>query len=64
MLTLKECVQKQMAKPLRTEYDGFMITYRCPCCFTGRASKVGSVIIGNKSKYCSDCGQKLDWSEI
>lgn len=61
MLTLNECVEKQVARPLKAEYDDLMITYRCPRCFTGRAAKVGSVIIGNQTKYCSDCGQKLDW---
>nr|DAV33324.1 MAG TPA: PROTEIN/RNA Complex, archaeal, ribosomal, 50S, protein.0A [Caudoviricetes sp.] len=31
---------------------------------TQKCSKCGTPIIGNKiSKYCSECGQKLDWGE-
>lgn len=31
---------------------------------TQKCSKCGTPIIGNKiSKYCSECGQKIDWGE-
>lgn len=31
---------------------------------TQKCAKCGTPIIGNKiSKYCSECGQKIDWGE-
>lgn len=64
MLTLGECIEKQKAKPVMAQQDDLMITYRCPRCRTGLAARVGSVCIGHQNKYCSNCGQKLDWSVI
>ena len=64
MLTLNECVQKQSAMPVKATKDEFMVTYKCPRCFKGRAFRVGKEVICNQSNYCSDCGQKLDWSWI
>lgn len=64
MLTLKECVQKQHAKPVKATKDAFMVLYRCPRCDTGKVFKIGTEVMGNKTKYCGECGQKLDWSGI
>lgn len=32
--------------------------------YTQKCAKCGTPVIGKKiSKYCSECGQKIDWSE-
>lgn len=64
MLTLHECVEKQTEKPVKVKQDSLMVTYKCPRCRVVLAERIGSVVIGNQNKYCSDCGQKLDWREI
>lgn len=49
-MTLKECVEKQIAKKPDIPWD----TQReqCPVC---QGSFIG------KQNYCSECGQKIDW---
>lgn len=59
--TPEECraaVEKQHAdKPL---YQGYV--YVCPSC-NSRVT-MGSKFIRPGTKFCEDCGQKLDWSDV
>lgn len=49
----RETLEKQLPKkPI--ENDGFLSYYKCPKC---------KRIVPLCSEYCSDCGQRLDWSE-
>ena len=65
MLTIKECVEKQIAKPPRITVDDLIVVYTCPTCWTPLVGRVGNKWIGGKHrKHCSDCGQKIEWSGI
>ena len=58
-------LEKQIPKNpnIRVFCDKIEISY-CPCCGKKIISKVGSEwVAGNRQKYCSDCGQALDWRE-
>ena len=63
-IPLKDCIEKQTAKPVTATKDEMMLLYRCPRCYAGLAFRVGKEVIGNRNSYCGDCGQKLDWSVI
>lgn len=60
-----ECVEKQISKKPEYEADGYAdgdLVYdyaKCPIC--GHDFEYGINDWG--CDYCSDCGQKLDWSE-
>lgn len=69
---LQELEEKQEAKkviqsPLKNIYNNdsvHAIAYMCPHCKTlFIILPVGSTSI-NKTNFCSDCGQKLDWSDV
>lgn len=53
-LTLKVAIRRNepMKVDLTTECDWF---YKCPNC--------GGYNIMERSRYCPDCGQRLDWSD-
>ena len=49
----REAVEKQKAKKPHKNYEKFSGVW-CSC---------GSYLGVDKPNYCSDCGQKLDWSD-
>lgn len=61
---LKELVEKEMPKPLDYEGDGYVdgeLNYDTAICRScGRKFEVD---YNEHSKYCPECGQKLDWGE-
>jgi hypothetical protein len=48
--------EKETAKKVRVDDEGW---FTCPNCF-----RTFGLInhLGERNKYCGDCGQKLDWS--
>lgn len=61
MLTLSECVGKQFAIPPKSTRAPVEVL-RCPKCCRMLVAINGRVVLGEKTQYCKDCGQKLDWS--
>lgn len=64
-MTLKECVERQIAKQPDIEGDGYdekgeliYDTGFCPTC------RHEFEIYYDATKYCPNCGQKLDWSNV
>lgn len=64
-MTLKECVERQIAKKPDIEGDGYdengeliYDTGFCPNC------RHEFEIYYDATKYCPNCGQKLDWSNV
>lgn len=55
-----EAMEKQDAKNVIKIFDDSVKTYwcKCPCC-----SKGIGWISAHHSKYCDECGQKLDWGD-
>lgn len=63
MITLNECVEKQFAKKPSFRARDCVKDYKCPRCGDLVLSKVdGAYVYGRRTNYCSECGQKLDWS--
>ena len=72
--TAKEVLEKQIPKKIieRTEADREYIDYCCPACKVILEQKLKSVKfpLANRDstaktfKYCYDCGQRLDWSDL
>lgn len=63
-MTLKECVERQIAKKPDIEGDGYdekgeliYDTGYCPTC------RHEFEVYYDATKYCPNCGQHLDWSE-
>ena len=48
--------EKETAKKVKVDADDWFI---CPNCF-GTFGLVNH--LGERNKFCGDCGQKLDWS--
>lgn len=63
MITLQECVEKQVAKAPKVERGEYVKSYRCPRCFSTLLGRVGKMDIGHETEYCCNCGQHLDWSD-
>lgn len=63
MLTLQECCEKQVEQPPKVVYADRVVTYRCPWCHSVLLWRAGNAIVGNRTKYCCNCGQRLTWSE-
>lgn len=40
------------------------IIYQCPKCETILVSTKDGKISGNKSKFCSECGNSINWDNI
>lgn len=57
MENFKELVER--ATPMQPEFNHDEDTYECPCC--GKTYE--TYYDGYLKKFCSDCGQALDWSE-
>lgn len=51
----REALEKQVPKKPICEYDD---EFTCPCCGTTTEDYDVTTL-----KYCSECGQKLDWEE-
>ena len=59
-----EGVEKQIAKKVKIEQ--WMDT-KCKCGYSfskDYGDGYYSVLYKNRTNYCSNCGQKLDWSEV
>lgn len=58
-------LKKQIPKKPKERKAGFKsFDYVCPECASRRISKIdGEWIAGSHSRYCSNCGQALDWSD-
>lgn len=63
-MTLKEAVEKQVAKKPSFEGDGYdpdgnlvYDTWICPCC------EKHYEVDYEEYDYCPSCGQKIDWSD-
>lgn len=54
--TIKDALNKQISKkPLdKKHFTDFLSVGFCPCCGEGTNEEM---------KFCSECGQMLDWSE-
>lgn len=64
-MTLKECVERQIAKQPDIEGDGYdengeliYDTGYCPTC------RHEFEIYYDATKYCPNCGQHLDWNNV
>lgn len=57
MIDIKELVER--ATPMQPEFNHDEDTYECPCC--GKTYE--TYYDGYLKKFCSECGQALDWSE-
>ena len=66
MLTLNECVEKQIEKAPRISADDLIIIYKCPRCWAPLVGRIGNKWLGGGKhrKYCADCGQKIKWTGI
>lgn len=64
MITLQECVEKQVAKAPKVERGEWVKNYLCPRCSSSLLGRVGKMDIGTPTKYCCNCGQHLDWSDL
>ena len=55
-----KALEKQIPKKpkLVTRADGIIKFYPCPCCSTSEKY----ISVYPKQKYCTECGQKLDWN--
>ena len=62
---IAEALSKQIPKKITIRKAGFShLEYICPCCTSRQISQIGGDwIAGQKHKYCSNCGQALDWSD-
>ena len=62
-MTIKECVEKQVAKKPSFEGDGYADgqlvydTWICPCC------EKKYEVDYEEYDFCPNCGQKIDWKE-
>ena len=54
-MTLKEAVERQIPKEPYTMWDCPKDNHYCPQC--------ARLIFLNGQKYCTECGQALDWSD-
>ena len=61
---LKKLIEKQIPKkPVLRKMGYESLDFNCPCCGNKQISQIGSSwIAGQKYKYCSNCGQTIDWS--
>lgn len=55
LLVCKEALEKQVAKKPDTKRPGYFATF-------GKCKSCGE-FIADYYKYCSQCGQKIDWEE-
>lgn len=66
--TVEECreaVEKQKPKRCNVTKDNFQIFYYCPQCNHNiRTEYNRGSWLGKKSKYCSDCGQAIQWNYL
>lgn len=60
-----EILQKQIPKKPKNFFRNmYAQEYLCPFCKIRIISKInGEFIAGSKDKYCSHCGQAIDWSD-
>lgn len=58
-------IEKQIPKKIIVKKLLFdTLDFICPRCAKKQISRCAGVwVAGQKFKYCSDCGQKLDWSD-
>ena len=60
-----EALEKQIPKKVNDVFKSFDVVYGdCPCC--GEIYRLEPLEDEEKPRlpnYCSDCGQKLDWSD-
>lgn len=58
-------LEKQMPKkPAIIVFWAKTEVFYCPCCMKRIISKIDNEwVAGSHQKYCSDCGQALDWEE-
>ena len=58
-------IEKQIPKYIRIKKVAFdTLDYICPCCNNRQISQCAGVwVAGQMFKYCSKCGQALDWSD-
>lgn len=50
-------LEKQI--PKKPLHQGYI--YACPCC--NNEITIGSTFLRPNQNYCTECGQKLDWTE-
>lgn len=66
--TLIECrevihkaLEKQTPKKPKVNYPALF----CPCCKSYMIARLdGYFIVETKQKYCHECGQAIDWSDL
>ena len=65
ILAVKSALEKQIPKKVTVRKIGYkLLDYICPCCTYKQISQCGGEwVAGQKYKYCSHCGQALDWSD-
>lgn len=62
---LREIENKQPKKPQERKAGFKSYDYVCPKCGKRLISKIdGEWVAGNHSKFCENCGEELDWSDI
>ena len=61
---LEKQIPKKIIKETAETYFGDRIYFRCSCCiFLEMSIRNGQLFLGDRYKYCPNCGQALDWSE-
>lgn len=65
--TGKQTPEKPMYETVTNDVQGFPyedVYVRCPSCGNRFYSIIdGGIVAGKKTNYCSECGQRIDWSE-
>lgn len=65
--TDKQTQKKPIHETVTNDVQGFPyedVYVRCPSCGNRFYSIIdGEIVAGKKTNYCSECGQRIDWSE-
>lgn len=65
--TIFDALEKQIPKNVEIQMSGVNYEYcyyHCPTCGRHILSRIcGDLVAGSRERYCSICGQALDWSD-
>lgn len=61
----KEALEKQIPRKPDAKRHNICIVYRCPVCGKLLTTYYPGmhVFVCDRTKFCTDCGQEIDWSE-
>lgn len=59
-----EALEKQIPRKPNTERQDMCLAFWCPGCNSLLINKYShGFIVGEKEKFCYECGQHIDWSD-